>query len=78
MDTVDVAGLWSIHNAPNMAWSEGDVWHVSVRLPAGSVYEYKYAVMEADGQSAHLWQSGNNCVLAVSMDKEDIDVFDNW
>lgn len=71
-------GAWSIHKAPSMQWSKGDVWHVSVQLPAGSVYEYKYAVVGADSQSASLWQSGNNCVLAVTIDKEDIDVFDNW
>ncbi|CAD7704808.1 unnamed protein product [Ostreobium quekettii] len=70
-------GDWSILDGVDLAWSEGDLWHVSLQLPAGNVYEYKYAVMGQNGQAC-MWQRGNNSVLAVGMAKDDIDVFDNW
>ena len=30
------AGAWSLADAPQLSWSEGDNWHVTVDLPSGA------------------------------------------
>lgn len=30
------AGEWTLGRAPELKWSEGDNWHVTVQLPAGA------------------------------------------
>ena len=57
-----------------LAWSEGDMWNVVVELPAGSVVEYKYVVLDKGGMHAIAWQRGNNSVLAVSHEDTQVDV----
>ena len=34
-------GAWDLGRAPEMAWSEGDVWRLDVSLPAAGVTEFK-------------------------------------
>ena len=31
-----LAGAWSLADAPQLSWSEGDNWHVTVDLPSGA------------------------------------------
>lgn len=71
-------GKWQLDDAPEMKWSEGDKWHVTVDLPAGSVVEYKYVIMASDGKHAVDWQWGNNNVLALKTDDDKVEIVDNW
>ena len=71
-------GNWALQHAPELQWSDGDRWHVSIDLPANGVYEYKYVILSADGQHAISWQRGNNCVLAIKPDDDRVEVYDNW
>ena len=34
-------GAWDLGRAPEMAWSEGDVWRLDVSLPAAGMTEFK-------------------------------------
>ncbi len=73
-----ITGSWALQHAPELQWSDGDRWHVSVDLPANGVYEYKYVIMSSEGQHAISWQRGNNCVLAIKPDDDRVEVYDNW
>lgn len=35
-------GAWDLGAAPLLSWSDGDVWHCSVELPAGAAVQYKF------------------------------------
>lgn len=61
-----------------MDWTTGDNWVAEVNLPAGTVYEYKFAVIDYASGNPMMWQSGNNSVLALRPADRDVDVFDNW
>lgn len=37
-------GGWELGRAPQMTWSEGDNWSVAVEVPAGSQFEFKFAL----------------------------------
>ncbi|KAK9802867.1 hypothetical protein WJX72_002038 [[Myrmecia] bisecta] len=71
-------GAWQLIDGPELHWSDGDRWHVDVQLPAGSVYEYKYVLLEGNGTHAIAWQRGNNSVLALKHDEAEVEVYDNW
>ncbi|PNH01901.1 Phosphoglucan, water dikinase, chloroplastic [Tetrabaena socialis] len=72
-------GLWDINKALVLAWTEGDRWVATLELPAGSVYEYKYVLVDHDGRSALAWQGGGNSVLALGdQDEQGVEVQDNW
>ena len=34
-------GSWKVSRAPQMGWSEGDVWQTEVSLPPGTALEFK-------------------------------------
>jgi hypothetical protein len=38
----------------------------------------RYVVVEADGTTAASWQRGANNVLALQMNDEEVEVYDNW
>lgn len=38
----------------------------------------RYVVVEADGVTAASWQRGANNVLALQMNDEEVEVYDNW
>ncbi len=38
----DALGSWSPVKARKLAWQEGDVWRVTVDLPAETAVQYKY------------------------------------
>ncbi|KAL0017961.1 hypothetical protein WJX77_011475 [Trebouxia sp. C0004] len=71
-------GLWIMVDGPELRWTEGDRWHATITLPAGSVYEYKYVLLDSSGTHALTWQRGNNSVLAIKQDEPELAVFDNW
>lgn len=52
-------------DGPELRWTEGDRWHAKITLPSGSVYEYKYVLLDSSGTHALTWQRGNNSVLAI-------------
>lgn len=58
-------GNWQHKAAPELQWSDGHKWNVTVEVPNGHVIEYKYVVLQPDGLTALQWQQGNNAVLAV-------------
>jgi regulator of replication initiation timing len=70
-------GSWILADGISLTWSEGDLWNATVELPSTSVLEYKYVVV---GQGGHAvsWQSGNNSVLAISDNEDEVEVHDNW
>lgn len=71
-------GSWIMVDGPELSWTEGDRWHAKITLPSGSVYEYKYVVLDSSGTHALTWQRGNNSVLAIKQDEPELEVFDNW
>ncbi|KXZ45404.1 hypothetical protein GPECTOR_55g310 [Gonium pectorale] len=72
-------GNWDINKALDLSWTEGDRWLATLELPAGSVYEYKYVLVDHDGRSALAWQGGGNSVLAIGdQDEQGVEVLDNW
>ncbi|KAL4458812.1 hypothetical protein ABPG75_013677 [Micractinium tetrahymenae] len=70
-------GKWALDAALEMRRTEGDTWEATVQLPAGSVTEYKYALVDAAGHPVAL-QAGNNGVLAVGFADERLEVLDSW
>eukprot|EP00892_Ulva_mutabilis_P000197 jgi/Ulvmu1/10178/UM006_0134.1 len=71
-------GNWQHKAAPEMQWSDGHKWNVTVEVPAGHVVEYKYVVLQPDGLTALQWQQGNNAVLAILPGESRLEVQDNW
>lgn len=59
------AGKWVMVDGPELKWTEGDRWRATVSLPAGSIHEYKYVLLDSTGVHAQNWQRGNNSVLAI-------------
>ncbi|KAF6262356.1 hypothetical protein COO60DRAFT_649901 [Scenedesmus sp. NREL 46B-D3] len=74
----EAMGAWNLTKAPFLRWSEGDLWNVTLEVQAGGVYEYKYVVVEGDGTVAASWQRGANNVLALQLNDEEVEVYDNW
>jgi hypothetical protein len=72
-----LAGSWTITNAVELRWAEGDAWTVTAELPPG-VYEYKYVVIDYTTKQPKAWQQGGNSVLAISVGEKEVDVHDNW
>ena len=50
----------------------------NIQLPAGSVVEYKYVLVNYESKAAMAWQSGGNSVLAIDVDERMLEVEDNW
>ncbi|KAL6780976.1 hypothetical protein ACKKBG_A09260 [Auxenochlorella protothecoides x Auxenochlorella symbiontica] len=71
-------GNWRLADGHNMKWTTGDNWVAEVDLPTGTVYEYKFVVVDHASGHALAWQSGNNSVLALRPEDRSVDVFDNW
>jgi len=61
--------VWDGARAPELQWTEGHMWHVTVLLPRGSVQEYKFVLLQSDGVTPAAWQQGNNAVLAIMVRK---------
>lgn len=59
----DALGAWECSAAPEMAWSEGDQWALTVDLPAGK-HEFKIAVGSKRGEQVE-WEHGHNRVVEV-------------
>ena len=70
-------GAWNLDSAPALTWGMDDVWTVTLDIPQSSVVEYKYAMIDCYG-NAVAWQSGNNNVLAIKLNQEEMTVTDNW
>ena len=67
-------GSWQLRDGPDLRWTEGDNWRATVELPAGTVYEYKYVLLDAYSGHALSWQRGNNSVLAIKAGEESVEV----
>ena len=70
-------GNWILSDSVSLSWNEGDIWCATLELPSNSVIEYKYVVV-GHGGHAVAWQSGNNSVLALTEEDEEVEVHDNW
>ncbi|KAL4440564.1 hypothetical protein ABPG75_003565 [Micractinium tetrahymenae] len=59
-------GEWEISDAPEMSWSEGDVWMLVLDLPAGE-HEFKVAAVAqaASVEQVVEWEAGPNRLLQV-------------
>lgn len=68
------AGAWQLRDGPDLHWTEGDNWRTSVELPGGTVYEYKYVLLDANSGHALSWQRGNNSVLALKNNEVTVEV----
>ncbi|KAI8466497.1 MAG: hypothetical protein J3K34DRAFT_524496 [Monoraphidium minutum] len=71
-------GAWDVSKAPRMVWSNGDLWSAELELDAGTVYEYKYVLIDYDGRTACWWQGGGNCVIALQWLDQAVDIYDTW
>mmetsp|Transcript_24076 Transcript_24076/g.51749 ORF Transcript_24076/g.51749 Transcript_24076/m.51749 type:complete len:259 (-) Transcript_24076:277-1053(-) len=60
----DELGSWSLAKARKLAWQEGDVWRVTVDLPAETSIEYKYAVSKCGDEDIN-WMPGSNFAVEV-------------
>lgn len=67
-------GAWQLRDGPDLRWTEGDNWRATVELPGGTVYEYKYVLLDSYSGHALSWQRGNNSVLAVKSGEESVEV----
>lgn len=54
-----VLGSWSLSKAKKLAWNEGDLWTVTVDLPADSSIQYKYAITRHGNEDVE-WMPGTN------------------
>jgi len=70
-------GNWVLKDAPALQWGPNDEWTVVLELPQSSVVEYKYVVMDSYGNAA-MWQIGNNNILAIKQNQDELVVCDNW
>ncbi|EFN53360.1 hypothetical protein CHLNCDRAFT_53918 [Chlorella variabilis] len=70
-------GMWSLHDAPELQLCKGNIWQATIKLPAGSITEYKYALLDSSGNVLAL-QAGNNGVLAIRMNDQRLEVQDTW
>ena len=57
-----------------MSWTQGNNWRAVIELPSGTVYEYKYVLLDSQSGQALSWQRGNNSVLAIKAGEESIEV----
>ncbi|CAG9461230.1 unnamed protein product [Pedinophyceae sp. YPF-701] len=71
-------GSWELSKAATMTWTEGHVWKAAIKMPVGSVAEYKYVVTDPSGKQPFYWQQGNNSVLALNFNDKEVTVKDNW
>ena len=60
----EAMGAWELERATALEWHEGSVWKLSVELPAGGVFFYKYIVKGANGEVLR-WQDGSNSMLVL-------------
>lgn len=67
-----------MRDGPDLSWTEGNNWRAVIELPSGTVYEYKFVLLDSHSGQALTWQRGNNSVLAVKAGEESIEVMDNW
>ena len=70
------AGAWQLIDGPDLSWTQGNNWRAAVELPCGTVYEYKYVLLDSQSGQALTWQRGNNSVLAIKAGEESIEVAD--
>lgn len=63
-----------MRDGPDLSWTQGNNWRAVIELPAGTVYEYKYVLLDSQSGQALTWQRGNNSVLAIKAGEESIEV----
>ncbi|MEW5305813.1 MAG: hypothetical protein WDW36_008330 [Sanguina aurantia] len=73
-----LSSSWKLSDALDLKWTDGDKWTATIDLPAGSVYEYKYVLIDYHSKTALSWQGGNNSVLALGGADGAVEVSDNW
>ena len=69
-----IAGAWQLRDGPDLSWTEGNNWRAVIELPAGTVHEYKYVLLNSHSGQALNWQRGNNSVLAIKAGEDRIEV----
>ena len=68
------AGAWQLRDGPDLSWTQGNNWRAVIELPSGTVYEYKYVLLDSQSGQALTWQRGNNSVLAIKAGEEALEV----
>ncbi len=68
------AGAWQLRDGPDLNWTQGNNWRAVIELPSGTIYEYKYVLLDSQSGQALTWQRGNNSVLAIKAGEESIEV----
>ncbi len=53
----EAVGAWDITSAPDMSWTDGNVWALDLDLPEQSDFEYKIVHVHYNGTS---WESCQN------------------
>ena len=67
----------TVDNAFPLAWLNNDYWHGTLEIPAQKVrIRYKYVLKNEDGYTIVEW--GNDRVIEVSGDFDEIQVVDTW
>jgi Starch binding domain len=69
-------GAWDISTRVPMEWSDGDVWRAKVVADDGDL-EYKYVVVEADGQVSR-WKPGGNFKVVLEGFSGTVHIEDTW
>ncbi|GIL72272.1 hypothetical protein Vretimale_428 [Volvox reticuliferus] len=70
-------GDWSVEQALQLTWTEGDVWTAEVPFCAGH-YEFKCVVYNPANKSVSRWEDGGNRVLDITEDAGKWDLSCQW
>lgn len=85
-DTVKIVGSlaqlgnWNVQNAPSLSatgyTASNPVWNQIIQLPAGSTFQYKYAIVSSSG--AVTWESDPNRSYTVPSCQQSVEVSSTW
>ncbi|KAK9834220.1 hypothetical protein WJX84_008626 [Apatococcus fuscideae] len=59
----EATGSWDLDDAPDMQWTDGNVWKANLEVPSGTELEYKVVHVHHSGVR---WESIDNRVLVVT------------
>lgn len=74
---VSSLGCWEPKASIPMHFTADDMWVADTVLPGGSVVEYKYLIVNQNGEIMR-WQAGADAALAVFRDEAELAVHDDW
>jgi Starch binding domain/SAP domain len=65
-----VLGEWNPKNSLELRWQEGDIWSAEANIDPQEPVDFKFVIVENEDEIK--WQAGDNVVLSVPEDAEEI------